>query len=337
MAELFARHPANPIVVADGPDWRRCVTFNPGVERFGGRWVMLERAAGGLRPFVCHLGLLESQDGVSWTRVGEQPALSPADLGYPLGSLQDARLVVLEGRLLATYAFRKFAWHSHPTGVGVPESHQPTDVPEFDGDPAKNTTRSGIGVSEDGRSWRHLAWVTPEAWDDRDVILFPERIGGRYAVLRRPLHLGSAPAIWLSWSDDLATWSEPELIAEPRYAWENNRIGASAPPIRTPDGWLVLYHGVETTDPEVRAVTYHTSALLLDLDDPTKVLARGPTPILSPREYYERFGLYIPNVIFPTANVLVGDELWVYAGVCDTAIALYTAKLEQVLGALEPV
>jgi predicted GH43/DUF377 family glycosyl hydrolase len=185
--------------------------------------------------------------------------------------------------------------------------------------------------------WEHFCWATPENTDDRDVSLFPEKIGGRYAMLRRPLHwVGESygtpgPAMWISFSDDLHEWTDTQLLAKPEFAWEDNRIGGSTPPLKTEAGWLVFYHGVETLDASVKRVVYRMGALLLDLDDPTKVLARTREPLMEPEHYYERFGLYIPNVIFPTGNVLKDGLIYLYYGVCDTAIALATAPVEAVL------
>jgi predicted GH43/DUF377 family glycosyl hydrolase len=237
-----------------------------------------------------------------------------------------------------TYAFRPYAWNSNPTGLGVPESCQ-AEFPGVQFTAEENQTRSGIAVSHDRVHWEHLAWATPPDLDDRDVILFPEKIGGRYAILRRPLgyvgtdtgHGDDLPAIRISFSDDLQAWSEPEIVARPEQPWEGNRIGGSTPPIRTDAGWLVLYHGVEDAYPPTRRVVYRLGGMLLDLEDPRRVLARTPRFIMEPEAYYERFGLYIPDVIFPTGNVVKDGLLWVYYGVCDTAIALATVPLEELV------
>ena len=350
MPLTFTRHPENPIVVPGLYDWRMATVFNPGVLLDDdGRFYMYERAAGQLRPFHCYIGMLESDDGVHFTHVRDTPVFTPEMAGSRYGSVQDPRLARIDGVYYMTYAFRPYAWSSHPTGVGVPESHEsefpdarraPYD-PEFSGGSANvkggrpdNNTRSGIAVSEDRVNWRHLAWATPAEIDDRDVILFPEKINGRYALLRRPLNIvgpSGNPGIWLCWSEDLLTWTEPELVAEPAFDWEDNRIGGSTPPLRTPHGWLVLYHGVENQDPRIRRVCYRLGALLLDLDDPTKVIARTSRPIMEPETYYERFGAYIPNVIFPTANVVKDGLLYLYYGVCDTAIALATVPMDELV------
>lgn len=326
-------------------------TFNPGVLLDDdGRFYLYERAAGSLRPFCCTIGLMDSDDGVHFRHVSDEPVFTPEMAGSKYGSVQDPRVAKIEGVYYMTYAYRPYAWSSHPTGVGVPESHE-SEFPGVPPPPAAtysgsgnvqagrpdNMTRSGIAVSHDRVHWRHFAWATPPDLDDRDVILFPEKVNNRFALLRRPLQWTGPdygtdhPGIWLTFGDDLQTWDPPILIARPEFAWEDNRIGGSTPPIKTDAGWLVFYHGVETLDSSVKRVCYRVGALLLDLDDPTRILARTPEPLMEPETYYERFGLYIPNVIFPTANVVKDGLIYLYYGVCDTAIALATARLDAVL------
>lgn len=344
---LFTREPSNPIVTPGTPSWRRAVSFNPAVFHDGQQYWMLDRCAGGLRPFICHLGLLRSDDGVNWKVASDEPVFTPAMCGSPIGSVQDPRVTRLEGRWWLTFAYRPYAWSSHPTGVGVPESHE-TDFPNLPPAPAAdekgsanvaagrsdNLTRSGLAVSDDGQTWSFHSWITPPDIDDRNVILFPEKIAGRFAVLRRPLEAASS-SIWISYSEDLKDWTEPELLARAAYPWENNRIGGSCPPIRTDAGWLLFYHGVETTDASVKAVTYRMGAMLLDLQDPRKILARCPMPLFEPDAYYERVGLYIPNVVFSTSCLLEGDTLLLYYGACDTCIGLARASLQAVLDRLQ--
>lgn len=352
MTLTFSRCPENPIVVPGLYDWRMATVFNPGVlYDDDGRFYMYERAAGQLRPFFCYVGMLESDDGVHFTHVSDQPVFTPEMAGSKYGSVQDPRVVKIDGVYYMTYAFRPFAWSSHPTGVGVPESHE-SDFPGVERAPLDTTkrgstnvqaarpdnmTRSGIAISTDRVHWQHHAWATPTDMDDRDVILFPEKIDGRFALLRRPLQwVGPEygtdyPGIWITFSEDLQTWTPPTLIAKPEFAWEDNRIGGSTPPLRTEHGWLVLYHGVETQNPAIKRVCYRLGALLLDLNDPTKVLARTSHALMEPEYYYERFGTYIPNVIFPTANIIKDGLLYLYYGVCDTAIALATVPLDDLL------
>jgi predicted GH43/DUF377 family glycosyl hydrolase len=345
MAIRFTRCPENPIVVPGLYEWRMATVFNPGVLYDDGRFYMYERAAGGLRPFHCYIGMLESDDGIHFTHVTDQPVFTPEMAGSKYGSVQDPRVVQIDGLYYMTYAFRPYAWNSYPTGLGVPESHE-VQFPGFSGRSEENQTRSGIAISTDRVHWKHHCWATPQEVDDRDVILFPAKIGGRFALLRRPLRFvspdhrsiqameasgTSIPGIWICFSDDLQTWTEPKLLIQPEYAWEGGRIGGSTPPIQTDQGWLVLYHGVETLHPPTRRVCYRLGAMMLDLDDPTVVLARTPHFIMEPEAYYERFGLYIPNVIFPTASVVKEGLVHLYYGVCDTAIALATVPLDELV------
>jgi predicted GH43/DUF377 family glycosyl hydrolase len=314
--------------------------FNPGVIYDDGRFYMYERAAGGLRPFHCYIGLLESEDGVHFRHVTDQPVFTPEMAGSKYGSVQDPRVVQIDDVYYMTFAFRPYAWDSYPTGLGVPESREVV-YPGFSGKSEENQTRSGIAISNDRIHWQHHCWATPKEIDDRDVILFPEKIGGRFALLRRPLRFVSpdhrsircidAPGIWICFSDDLQSWSEPELLIKPEYGWEGGRIGGATPPIRTDSGWLVFYHGVETQHPPTRRVCYRLGAMMLDLDNPAKVLARTRSFIMEPEAYYERYGLYIPNVIFPTGNVVKDGLVYLYYGVCDTAIALATVPLEELV------
>ncbi|MGF1484988.1 MAG: glycosidase [Opitutales bacterium] len=351
--ELFVRYPANPIIQPGPPAWRQAVTFNPAViaDPAGG-YALIERVSGGFRPFHCSLGLQHSPDGIHFEQVGDAPVFTPAMAGSEHGSVQDPRIVALDGTYYLSFAFRPFAWASHPTGVGVPESHQ-VDFPGFSGKDADNQTRSGLATSIDLREWIFHSWVTAPTIDDRNVILFPEKIGGRYAVLRRPstfvgtlANHASKPGIMLSWSQDLCNWTDPEPLLQPSLAWEDNRIGGSTPPIRTEAGWLVFYHAVQTLDANQRRVCYRMGAVLLDLENPFKVLARAHKPLLEPVEYYERVGAYIPNVVFPTSALLRDEDftgqtaggpcIWLYYGCCDTCIGLACASLEVVLSRLQP-
>lgn len=336
MRAKFTRCPENPIVRPGLYEWRMATVFNPGVIYDEGRFFMYERTAGTLRPFHCYIGMLESDDGVHFKHVKDEPVFTPEMAGSPYGSVQDPRVVKIGDTYYMTYAFRPYAWNYHPTGLGVPEWSAP-DFPRFSGKPEDNQSRSGIAVSKDRVRWEHLCWATPPELDDRDVILFPEKIAGRYALLRRPLqYVGpeygtDIAGIWICFSEDLKTWSEPELIAKPENQWESGRIGASTPPIRTERGWLLLYHGVENLHPPTQRVVYRVGAMILDLKDPRKVIARTRNFIMEPETYYEKFGLYIPNVIFPTGSVVKDGLLHLYYGVCDTAIALATVPLDELV------
>ncbi len=338
MTVKITRCAENPIVQPGKWGWRMSNAYNPGALYEDGRFFLYERTAGSLRPHHCFVGLLESTDGVHFQHVSDKPVLSPEMMGYPYGSVQDPRVVKIENTYYMTFAFRRYAWSISPTGLGVPDAAQSV-FPGFDPAKDKNQTRSGIAVSKDRVHWEFFGWATPDDIDDRDVILFPEKIGGRFALLRRPIgfvdtatgHSEEHPSIRISFSSDLNTWTDPEIVIGPQYPWEDNRIGGSAPPVRTARGWLTLYHGVETVHRPTRRVIYRPGAMLLDLEDPRRVIARAPDFIMEPEAYYEKFGLFIPNVIFPTGTVVKDGLLWIYYGCCDTAISLATVPLDELV------
>ncbi|MDR0540068.1 MAG: glycosidase [Spirochaetaceae bacterium] len=326
----LARCPENPIIVPGKYEWRKAACFNPAAIYDEGVFYLIERAAGGLRPFHCFLGLLKSADGIHFSHVRDTPVVAPADFGFPFGSIQDPRLVKIEGRYYLTYALRPSSYGYAPTGIGKPEEIRYT-FPGEHGRPERFMTRSGIMVSDDLIHWTQIAYTTPFDINDRDNILFPEKIGGKFALLRRPEeYIGATygtdtPGIWLAYSDDLREWSEPVLVAAAEQPWEGKKIGGSAPPIKTEAGWLTLYHGVDADN------VYRAGVMLLDRENPSKVIARAKNFILEPVEYYERFGLYIPNVVFPTAAVVKDGIVYIYYGVTDTAIACATVPLAELL------
>ena len=328
----FVRHPENPIVIPGGLPWRAATVFNPAcLIDDDGKFYLFERATESLRPLKCHVGLLASEDGVHFDLVQDQPVLSPEDFPQPCGTIEDPRVVKLEGKYYMTYARRKFASLCHPTGTGIPEYEEHPEAPEEH----LNHYQAGIAVSDDKIHWTDLGLVTEDTTHDRDLVLFPEKINGRYAMLRRPESWVGAdygtdkPSIWITFSDDLANWDEPTLICKPEASWEDRKVGAATPPLKTDEGWLTLYHGVEDA-----TSTYRVGAMLLDLEDPSKVLARTADFLMEPEAYYEKCGVIIPNTIFPTGNVIKDDTIYLYYGCCDTCIALATASVEDVMATL---
>ena len=324
------RCPENPIVRPGLYPWWRVSVFNPGAILECGKFYLYERAAGSLRPFQTSIGLLVSDDGIHFTHASIEPVFTGAMAGYPKGSVQDARIVKIGGLYYLCYAMQPYQMDCRPTGRGAPDYYT-HDYPEWSECAWPMITRSGIAVSRDLINFEHVCFVTPSEIDDRDVILFPQKIKGRYALLRRPIRQARpeagphGPSIWISYSDDLQEWTEPRLVARPESAWEGGKIGAAAPPVKTERGWLLLYHGVDQDS------VYRVGAMLLDLNDPAKVVARTKRYIMEPEEYYEKFGLVIPNVIFPTGNVVKDGILHIYYGCADTSIGLATVPVEELM------
>lgn len=324
------RHPKNPIVIPGEQNIRKVVTFNPAAIYDNGKFYLYDRAAETLSPFRTTIGILESENGVDFTSVQEEPVFSSEELGYPEGSVQDPRVVKIENKFYMNYAFQPYGFDCFPNGTGVP-FYDVSAYPKWKEESYPMITRSGIAVSNDGRKFKHLCYTSPKDIDDRDHILFPEKINGKFALLRRPCEFigdqygTDKPGIWLCFSDDLNEWSDPVLIACSQEEWEGEKIGAAANPIKTNKGWLVMYHGVNKNS------EYRVGAFILDLKDPTKVIARTKKYIMEPEEYYEKIGLVIPNVVFPTSLINKDGLLHIYYGVCDTSICLATVETKQLI------
>ena len=222
--------------------------------------------------------------------------------------------------------------------------------------------RIALAESEDLMSWRRIGpvkfafepalRVDFDLYDNKDAVLFPEPVRDPHgrpalALIHRPAHVQGGmlalpegvteqrASIWISYCDldaalndpaALLTWRDHRLLATPEYLWEETKLGGGTPPVRTPLGWLMIYHGVagpilEGVDhqPHVR---YCAGALLLDLDDPLTIRYRSSEPILAPETEEERVGI-VPNVVFPTGIDLRADgRVDVYYGMSDSAIGV---------------
>ena len=175
--------------------------------------------------------------------------------------------------------------------------------------------------------------------EDKNAALLPHRIDESWVLFHRPItaYGGSRGEILLSRSIDLESWSAPERVLQPRRGawWDSLRIGIGPPPLRTDQGWLVIYHGVKET---VAGVIYRVGLALVDLNEPTALLGRAPDWVFGPLAPYERQG-DVPNVVFPCGLVhnTETNEIHLYYGAADTSICLATAQLDDLLEAIEPI
>jgi predicted GH43/DUF377 family glycosyl hydrolase len=193
-------------------------------------------------------------------------------------------------------------------------------------------TRDGPGVAlaltEDFQHFERYGLIMQP--EDKDAALLPHRIGGNWALIHRPV---SAPGahIWLSYSSNLRHWGSHKLMLEARLGgwWDANRIGLSPPPIETPQGWLVIYHGVRQN---AAGSIYRLGLALFDLNTPERCLKRSNEWIFGPEEPYERRG-DVDNVIFPCGYTIApdGDTLHLYYGAADSSIALATGSVRALL------
>ena len=176
---------------------------------------------------------------------------------------------------------------------------------------------------------RHGVIFCPE---NKDVVLFPKQIEGRYAALHRPTtaHAFCTPEMWLARSPDLAHWGNHQPLAGGSADWESDRVGAGPPPIHTDHGWLEIYHASRRSNVAGQVGTYSAGAILLDLQDPSRVIARSAEPILLPTADFEQQG-FVPNVVFPTGVVQRGNMLQIFYGAADTHTGVVELSLAELL------
>ncbi|RME59630.1 glycosidase [Candidatus Parcubacteria bacterium] len=285
------RHPANPILTPYPlHPWEALNVFNAAVVHHLGLFHMLYRAQG--LDYVSHIGYAVSEDGVHWSQLNK-PVLSP-DAPWETRGVEDPRITKIDDVFYMTYT-----GYSH-TG-----------------------TRACLARSTNLIKWERMGIVLPNE-NNKDHVLFPEKINGRYAMLhRRP------PSIWLTYSDDLIHWTDHQILMQPHpNTWEHKKIGAGGPPIKTSKGWLIIYHAVDANQ------VYRLGAALCDLENPSRIIARLPEPILEPHETWEIRG-DVPHVVFSCANVVVNDTLFVFYGGADRVMALATCSLQALLDALQ--
>ncbi len=163
---------------------------------------------------------------------------------------------------------------------------------------------------------------------NKDAALFPKTIKGYYALIHRPIVEGRAD-IWVSFSPDLKHWGEHRVLIHGRHrSWDANRVGLGPPPIETPDGWLVIYHGVRRTS---AGGLYRVGLALLDLDT-LNLTCQCDEWVFSPKEIYEKVG-DVHGVIFPCGAVVEEktNELLVYYGAADSVVGLAIGNLDDIL------
>lgn len=187
-----------------------------------------------------------------------------------------------------------------------------------------------MAVSDDLITWSREGVLLNET--NKDAALFPEKINGNYVLLHR-----RAPNIWLSYSRDLKEWNNHKILAKinKEHDWEDAKIGIAGPPIKTDKGYILIYHGVseKTTYFKQRGdyQQYALGIMLLDLEDPSKVIYRQEEPILIPELIWEKEVGNVPNVVFSCGQVIIDDQLYVYYAGADTAMGVATCDLSEIM------
>lgn len=303
---LFSRHPGNPILTAAHWPYPANTVFNAGATLLpDGSTLLLCRVED--HTGLSHLCAARSANGVDGWEIDPRPTLVPAPDRHPeeLWGIEDPRITFvpeLERYVIAYTAYSQ-------VGPGV-----------------------SLATTEDFRRFERLGMVMFP--DNKDAALFPRRIRGRWALLHRPQTPGGSH-IWLSYSPDLIHWGEHRIVLQARRGgwWDANKIGLSPPPLETPEGWLIIYHGVRQT---ASGSIYRLGLALLDLESPERCLRRGAAWVFGPEMPYERVG-DVGNVVFPCGYTLLpdGDTLHLYYGGADSCIALATGSVRAMLNWLK--
>jgi predicted GH43/DUF377 family glycosyl hydrolase len=304
--ELFHRYNKNPLLTA--ADWPYPVhsVFNPAATLLpDGTTLLLCRVED--RRGHSHLCAARSQNGIDKWLIDPQPTLLPDPENFPeeQWGIEDPRI---------------------------------TFVPELDHYAIVYTafTRDGPGVAlaltKDFRHFERCGLIMSS--DDKDAALLPHRIDGFWALIHRPVSATHAH-MWMSYSANLHHWGSDKLMLKARRGawWDANKIGLSIPPIETPHGWLVIYHGVRQT---ASGSLYRIGLALFDLHAPDRCIKRGDEWIFGPQESYELYG-DVNNVVFPCGGTIApdGDTLRLYYGAADTSIALATGSIQEMITWLE--
>lgn len=299
MIEVFKRYSSNPILERKDIPYPCNTVFNAAVCRFKGRYVLLLRIED--RSGHSHLTLAYSDDGYQfsidpsfWVTSSSEPYYEV----YERYGIEDPRITQIDDIYYITYtAFGPYG------------------------------PRVGIGRTKDFVDFERISLATEV--DNKDAVLFPEKIDGFYVMLDRPAGMGDRQgSIWISYSPDLIHWGRARAILTPEPGWGNSKLGISTPPLKTEQGWLCLYHGVRET---AGGRLYRIGAMLLDLINPEKVLGYTPHFIFGPKESYERLG-DVPNVVFPCGLILEKNGMIkMYYGAADTCIGVAETKLEDII------
>lgn len=325
-SDILKRCISNPIMKPHPHnEWESEAVFNPAVfTDEEGVVHVLYRAMGG--DGISRVGYAQSLDGVSFIKRLDHPVFEPS-LGFGMADAkiyrgpvaytpgyytsgggwcgaEDPRVVKIDNNIYMIYvAFE--GWHSVRIAI---------------------TSISNEDFKKGHWKWKKPVLISPPGEVHKNWVLFPEKINGKYAILH-----GISPEILVDYIDDLDNFDDSKYIksSPPKGGrdlyWDNKVRGAGPPPIRTRLGWLLLYHAMDKFDPN----KYKLGAMILDADNPTKILYRSANPILSPDMHYENDGK--PGVVYNSGATIKGDDLYIYYGGGDKVICVATTKLEDLL------
>lgn len=296
---IVTRYKRNPILTKDDVPYQVATVHNAGMVKYNDKYIMLFRSH--LHNGRSIIGLAQSRDGYNF-RVEPEPFLTPSNDGifgeYEEYGVEDVRISQIGDDFLLTYS----AYSRH----GV---------------------RIGLAKTKDFKTVERISLITQS--DLRNVVIFPEKINGRYVRLDRPHSEISKWSIWISYSPDLIHWGDSKVIMKPEtYHWDEMKIGPGATPIKTDRGWLNIYHGVFET---MSGVVYRLGVALHDLNYPSIILGVSDEWILQPEDPWEVSG-YVPNVVFTCGAIPEKDgTVKIYWGGADSVMCVGTAKINELV------
>jgi len=306
----LTKYHQNPILVPRTENfWEANSVFNPAAVYVDGKFCVVYRAQS--PDNTSTMGLAESTDGFHFERLHEpiyvprKPFEQKSEPGR-LSGCEDPRITRLGDEFFMFYT-------------------------AYDGIRPPRVALSSILVEDFVRhnwQWSEPKVISSPDVDNKNSCLFPEKVDGKYVILHRV----AGHDIAIDFFDDLAelqgenVWLEKEKEISPRRGfWDGAKIGIAGPPMKVDKGWLLLYHGVSDIDHH-----YRVGFMLLDKDNPAKVLYRSPYPILRPTEEWERIG-DVNNVVFPCGVVIVNGTIFAYYGGADKVVCVATAQIDELL------
>lgn len=299
-SRIFTKHPENPVMSPAKMPCEVLYTFNPGAIQHGDETIMIMDVT--TLDDIHRLWIARSKDGIHFNPDPEPMPMPEPDPFHPEMNTYDPRITRMGDEYILLYA----------------------------SDLSQNNCRVGILKTRDFRAFERLP--TASELGNRNGCLFPEKIDGLYTRFDRPFGNELEPcSMWLSQSPDLIYWGRSRpLTFRGKVFHDGHKFGAGAVPIRTEHGWLEIYHTVSTT---CNGFIYRLKAMLLDFDEPSKVLSHSRDFLLYPEHDYEMRGR-VMNVVF-TCNAIVDSDgtVRIYYGAADTVIGLATAHLDDLLAA----
>ena len=297
------RSSENPIItpIKKHP-WESEATFNPGAIYLQGKVHLIYRALSKDKKSV--FGYASSKDGIHIEERLSYPIYLPREKFEKVGC-EDPRLTKIGNKIYMCYT-------------------------AYDGKFPRVALTWILVKDFLSKKWNWVKPIplSPSDLNDKDAFIFPEKVQGKYLIIHRVGYdIDYSFTKTLDFKGEVFL-EENRWIFTRKGWWDSKKIGAAAPPIKTKDGWLMLYHGISEEDG-----FYRVGAVLLDLKNPIKVIARLDDPILEPETFYEKEGK-VPNVVFPCGNVLLKDKLFVYYGGADQVIGVATIEIEKLLTAL---